>query len=130
MYRELLRRLFNRVALALRIKRHLTPEECYELLQFAEAIIEHGRMIQAYHGHSAPWVIVEIPEVARRFRETTRTVKDALLLLVDMGRAEQVHSREYWRLKLTAPLLSGHTMPWQGYEQLCIGKEKEDEKNA
>jgi hypothetical protein len=54
-----------------------------------------------------PYVIVEVPELARRFRETPRTIKDALLLLRDMGRAESAHVYGCWKLQLTSTLLSG-----------------------
>ena len=76
MHWEQSHRLFNRVTLALGIKRRLTFEECYELLHLSEAIIEYGRMMLAYQGHSAAELLVEIPELARRFRETPRTIKD------------------------------------------------------
>jgi len=120
MYREQLQRLLSRLMLALRMKRRFTLSECYQLLQLAEAIIEHGRMIQAYHGHPAPEAVVEIPELARRFRETPKTIKNALLLLREMGRAEPVPSHGYWKLRLADPLLSGRKMPWQDYKELCI----------
>jgi hypothetical protein len=49
-------------------------------------------------------VIVEVPELATRFRETQRTIKDALALLRDMGRAEPIHLRGCWRLLLAETL--------------------------
>ncbi len=48
-------------------------------------------MIQAHRESFAPDVIVEVPELASRFRETQRTIKDALALLRDMARAEPLH---------------------------------------
>jgi hypothetical protein len=50
------------------IERRLTVEECYQLIELSEAIFEYGRMIQAFHGRASPYVIVEIPELAVRFR--------------------------------------------------------------
>jgi len=99
MYQEHLRRLVDVLRRALRMEQPLAHEE---LRQLAEAIIDYGRMI-AHEELSAltpPYVIVEIPELVRRFRETTKTIKDALLLLNDMGRAEPVYRGGYWKLKL------------------------------
>lgn len=64
-------------------------------------------MIQAYCGSCAPNVIVEIQELATRFRETPQTIKDALLLLTDMGRAEPADLGGCWKLQLASTLLSG-----------------------
>ena len=86
MYREHLRRVLGHLKRALRMEHRLTVEEFYQLLQLSEAIIDYGRMIQAFYHRSVPEVIVEIPEVARRFRETPRTIKNVLRLLRDMGR--------------------------------------------
>lgn len=95
MYRDLVDAL-RRV---LRVERRLSPEE---LRQLAEAIIDYGRMIgrEELSALTLPYVIVEIPELARRFRETTQTIKDALLLLNDMGRAEPADRGGHWKLKL------------------------------
>jgi len=95
MYRELVDVLRR----ALRMEQPLAHEE---LRQLAEEIIDYGRMI-AHEGFSAltpPYVIVEIPELVRRFKKTTQTIKDALLLLNDMGRAEPAYRGAYWKLKL------------------------------
>jgi hypothetical protein len=123
MYRDELRRLLGRLMRVLRMERRLTLEESYQLLRLSEAIIDYGRMVQAHHGHSAPYVIVEIPELTLHFRETTEAIKDALRLLREMGRAEPFRVRGCWKVQLTDPLLSGHKMPWQGYEELCLDAE-------
>jgi hypothetical protein len=87
------------------MERRLTVEECYQLIELSEAIFEHGRMIVAYQSHAAPYVIVEIAELAVRFRETPRAVNDALVLLGKMGRAEPFRAlRGCWKLKLAGPL--------------------------
>ena len=109
MDRDKLRRLIGRLKQALRLERRLTREEFYQLLQLSEAIIDYARMIQADCGYSVPYVIVEVPELAHRFRETPRTIKDALLLLSDMGRAESAHLYGCWKLQLASTLLSGRT---------------------
>jgi hypothetical protein len=96
---DMYRKLIDVLRRFLRMEQQLTPEE---LRQLAEAIIDYGRMI-AYEELSAltpPYVIVEIPELARRFRETTQTIKDALQLLNDGGRAEPADRGGYWKLKL------------------------------
>lgn len=107
MYRDHLQRVIGRLKQALRVERRLTREELYQILQLSEAIIEHGRMIQAYLESSVPNVIVEIPELAHRFRETPQTIKDALLLLRGMGRAEPIHLGGCWKLQLAGTLPSG-----------------------
>jgi hypothetical protein len=107
MYREHLSRVIGHLKRALRLEQRLTVEESYQLLQLSEAIIEHGRMIQAYLEASVPNVIVEIPELAHRFRETPQTIKDALLLLRDMGLAEPIHLGGCWKLQLAGTLPSG-----------------------
>jgi hypothetical protein len=41
---------------ALRMEQRLTLEEFYQQLQLSEAIIDYGRMIQAYYHFSVPEV--------------------------------------------------------------------------
>ncbi|MGA2422517.1 MAG: hypothetical protein ABSG07_00840 [Terriglobales bacterium] len=96
------------------MKQRLTVQEFYQLLELAEAIIDYGRMIEEYGRmsgvyceHSPLFVIVEIPDLALRFRETPRAIKDALLLLGDLGRAEPINLRGCWRLELAGTLLNG-----------------------
>jgi len=77
---------------------------------YAEAIFVYGEMLHRYHAVAAPFVIVEVPELARRFRETPRTIKDALELLERTGRAARSDRRGFWRLYLAidaAPLSRG-----------------------
>src|SRR6202011_6287100 len=88
MYREHFGRVIVHVKRALRKDRRLTADEFNQLLQLSEAIIEYGRMIQAYGRYSVPNVILEITELANRFRETPQTIEDALLLLRDIGCAQ------------------------------------------
>jgi hypothetical protein len=99
MYQELLRRLVDVLKRASGMEQRLPPKELHQL---AEAIIDYGR-IEAQEGCSASpplSVIVEVRELAYRFRETPDTIKDALMLLREMGRAEHVHRHGYWKLKL------------------------------
>ena len=107
MNREHLGRVFGHVQRALRGDERFTKEEFNQLLQLSEAIIEYGRMIQAYYRYSAPIVILEITELANRFRETPQTIKDALLLLRDIGRAEPSDLEGCWKLRLAGAVLSG-----------------------
>jgi hypothetical protein len=95
-------RLLGRLKRAMLTDRRLSPEELHELTQLSEAIVDHARMIQEYRGSRVPYAIVEIPELARRFRETPRTIKDALALLNAAGRAEPFDSRGVWKLNLPA----------------------------
>ena len=107
-YLERVRQVIDHLKRALRMEQRLTVEEFYELLQLSEAIIDYGRMIRTHCGYSVPYLIVEVPELARRFRETPRTIKDALALLRDMGRAESAHPYGCWKLQLASTLLTGH----------------------
>ena len=92
---------------ALRMEHRLTVDEFYQLLHLSEAIIDYGRMIQVFYRCPVPEVIVEIPEVACRFRESPQTIKDALRLLRDMGRAEPADLDGCWKLQLAPTLPSG-----------------------
>jgi hypothetical protein len=80
MYRERLRRVLGYFKRALRRDQRLGDAEFDQRLQLSEAIIDYGGMTQADHGCSVPDVILEITELASRFRETTQTIKDALRL--------------------------------------------------
>jgi len=100
MYREHFGRVIVHVKRALRKDQRLTADEFNQLLQLSEAIIDYGRMIQVYRRHSVPNVILEITELANRFRETPQTIKDALLLLREIGRAEPIDRDGCWKLKL------------------------------
>src|ERR1700680_114471 len=100
MYREHFGRVIVHVKRALRKDRRLTADEFNQLLQLSEAIIEYGRIIQAYRRYSVPNVILEITELANRFRETPQTIKDALRLLRDIGRAEPANLDGCWKLQL------------------------------
>ncbi len=100
MDRDKLRRRLGRLMRALRLEQRLTLEEFHQLLQLSEAILDYGRMIQEYCGCAAPYAIVEVPELARRFRETTGAIEDALALLGNMGRAEPSQLRGCWKLRL------------------------------
>jgi hypothetical protein len=97
---EYLRLLIDLAKRTLGIARPSTDEEIQQLTQLADAILEHGRMIQAYHGCSMVYVTVEIPELASRFRETPHTVEDALLLLRKKGFAEPAELPGCWKLQL------------------------------
>jgi hypothetical protein len=74
------------------------------LQELSEFIVEYGRMIEAHLGYETGYgatdVVVEVPEMAHRFRETPTTIKEALVLLQQMGRAQPIHLRGCWRLQL------------------------------
>lgn len=107
MNREHLRRVLGHFKRALREDQRLTAEEFNQRLQLSEAIIDYGRMIQVYYGYSVPDVILEITELANRFRETPQTIKDALRLLRDIGRAAPADLDGCWKLQLAGTLPSG-----------------------
>ena len=102
MDRDKLRCLLGHVKRGLLRDRRSTREECYQLFELSEGIIEHGRMIQEHIGYTAPYAMVEVPELARRFRETPRTIQDALALLRAQDRAEPSDLRGRWKLSLAA----------------------------
>jgi hypothetical protein len=74
-----------------------------KLLQLAEAVFDYALTIQAREKWSPPpppYIILTIPELALRFRKPPQAIKDTLLLLRAMGRAEPLDCREHWKLKL------------------------------
>jgi hypothetical protein len=97
---ERLRRIIRLLKRAMRIQRRLTLEEFYLLLQLSEAIVDHGRMVQSYYTRPLEPVMVEITELAFRFREEPQTIEDALLLLKDTGRADPYDRYGRWILRL------------------------------
>ena len=100
MFREQLRQLFGHLKRALRMKQRPTIDE---LLQLAQAIFDYGLTTQGHEKWSAlppPYLIVEIPELAFRLRKPPQAIKDTLLLLRAMGRAEPLDCREHWKVKL------------------------------
>jgi hypothetical protein len=102
------RRRLARLKRTLGMEQRLTLEECYQLIDLAEAIFEHGRMMQAYRGSATPYVIVEIAELAVRFRETPQAIQEALGLLGKMGRAEPFRLRGCRKLRLAGNLRVGN----------------------
>jgi hypothetical protein len=97
-------RMIVHVKRPLRKDRRLTADEFNQLRQLSEAIIDYGRMIQTYRRYAAPNVILEITELANRFREKPQTIKDALLLLRDIGCAEPANLEGCWKLQLAGAL--------------------------
>ena len=98
---EQVRRRLRNVRRVLRLERQLNIEELCEL---AQAIRDYGQMIQSQENWSATppqYIIVEIPELAFRFRETPRTIKDAILVLNLLGVADPLpRKQQCWKLKL------------------------------
>jgi len=100
MFRQRFRPVRGFLKRALRMEKGPTIEE---LLQLAEAIFDYGLTIQAHEKWSAfppPYIIIEVPELALQFTKTPQAIKDTLLLLRAMGRAEPLDRREHWKLKL------------------------------
>jgi|ERR1700679_213942 hypothetical protein len=93
-------RAISRVKRMLHRERLLSPRESYRVVELSEAIVEYARMIRAYSDSHAPTVIVEIPELATRFRETPQTIEDALRLLSEAGRAYSDDLYGYWKINL------------------------------
>jgi hypothetical protein len=102
MDRENLRRVLGHLKRALRMEQRLTVESSFQ----KQSLIT-GRMIQVFYGYSVPDAIVEVTELANRFRETPQTIKDALRLLRDIGRADPADLHGCWKLQLAWTLPSG-----------------------
>jgi hypothetical protein len=100
MYREQFGRVIVHVKRALRWDRRLSADEFNQLLQLSEEIIDYGRMVQAYRRCPVANVTLEITELANRLRETPQTIKNALLLLRDIGCAEPANLDGCWKLQL------------------------------
>ena len=68
-------------------------------------MIDYAQTIQLQEGWAAPppqYIIVGIQELASRFKETPRTIKDALLVLNLAGHADPLPPRrQYWKVKLS-----------------------------
>jgi hypothetical protein len=101
-----LRQLFEDLKGRLRWERG-TAGDSRHLQELSESIVEYGRMIQSHLGYGGygigdgtAAVVVEVPEMAHRFRETPKTIKRALVLLQVMGLAEPIHLRGCWRLQV------------------------------
>jgi hypothetical protein len=106
-----LQELFDHLRRSLRRERR-TAGVRSQLQELSEAIVEYGRMMQAHLGYSTPDVVVEVPEMARRFRETAKTIKEALVLLEETGRAQPIHLGDCWRLQLrSTPLKDSEGFP-------------------
>ncbi len=78
-----------------------TADNSHHLQELSESIVEYGLMIQAHLGFGATTVVVEVAEMAHRFRETPKTINNALALLEEAGWAQPIHLRGCWRLQLT-----------------------------
>ena len=63
--------------------------------QLAREIIEYGRMNAIGPGD----ILIEVPEVAFRLRESPRDVRQALHLLELSGIAKRTSSKDYWKLQ-------------------------------
>ena len=72
-----------------------------QIRQLALAILDYGRMDSQFHSHQP--VGVEERELAFRFRETTRNIVSALVLLEKQGRASRTRLAGYWSLGGVAP---------------------------
>ena len=67
------------------------PERTEEL---AREIIEYGRMNTKVPGI----ILIEVPEAARRLRESPRHIRKSLRLLRVKGMAHRTRDQNHWRL--------------------------------
>lgn len=96
MFRERLQELLQDLLSLLTGTRASKPRQ--ELEQLATGIIDYGRMMKSHYAFSS--VIVDTRELALRFRESRRTVQEALSLLHLQGRAEETDLNGYWKLQI------------------------------
>jgi hypothetical protein len=64
--------------------------------QLAWEIVEYGRMNVSSSGE----ILVEVPDVAFRLRESPRDVRQALCLLQGKGIAQRIDSKDCWKLRI------------------------------
>jgi hypothetical protein len=93
-----LKKLFQQLKLVLKLMK--TGEQRPELQKLSGALMEYARMLASYHNSSLSYVIVEVPDLATRFREKPTTIKHALALLEESGNAEHVTAKNCWKIKL------------------------------
>ena len=62
--------------------------------QLAHEIIEYGRMKAAGPGD----ILIEVPDLAFRLRESPRDVRQSLRLLEKKGIAKETRSKDHWEL--------------------------------
>lgn len=95
-----LQAIFRRLKRPLERRRNIE-----ELVALAEAITDYAQMTQSLEGwreQPPQYIIVGIQELAFRFRETPRTIKDALLILNLEDIANPLpRRRQYWKIKLS-----------------------------
>jgi len=91
----------------LRAERPLTRDEFHQLVQLSEVVVEYGQMIRLYEESVAPYVILAVPEMATRFRESRQAIEDALRLLSETGLAHPVDRQGNWKVKVTSTPVGG-----------------------
>lgn len=68
----------------------------------ALAKLDYGGMIRAHTFRPEPDAVVDIRDVAHRFRESPQAINDALLLLRNLGCADPTGRDGCWRLRLAS----------------------------
>ena len=91
----------------LRAERPLTRDQFHQLIQLSEIVVEYGQMIRLHEESVAPYVILAVPEIATRFRESAQAIEDALRLLSETGRAHVVDRQGNWKVKVTSTPVGG-----------------------
>lgn len=85
------------------------PQSRIQIEQLARRIRDYGRM----NGMTSRPVLIRVPEMAARFRESPRNVRESLKLLEAQGIAERAYSKDHWELseQLEAPSLKAYNSP-------------------
>ena len=93
----------DQIRRALLLEQRMSVEECqqiFQLFNLAKTILDHALSIQSHYPFRMVYVMVEVDELAKRLKEITETVEQALHLLRGMGRANIYGQNGRWRLEL------------------------------
>lgn len=85
------------------------PRSKTEIEQLARKILDHARM----NRKGSESTVIHVPEVAARFRERRRTVRQSLELLEEQGTLERTDSEDYWKLasRVSSPIRGAYNPP-------------------
>lgn len=106
MYRENVQPIIDLLKRTIRKRPTGSDEDTHQVARLSQAILDYGRMFQ--HHYSTRAVIVKVPDLSNRFRETSGTILKALRLLEQIGHATPIDRRECWNLQLRPAEESDH----------------------
>ena len=100
---------FRRVALRLLEQILFEPQSTAQREQLARKILDYTRM----NRRGSETALIDVPEMADRFRESRRNVRQSLALLEENGTVERTQSRDHWKLtiRMTSPVRAVYDPP-------------------